>query len=624
LFDQGWFTNSTMVRTSLSSLLIVLACGTLSAAPQALHVTHARLTSATAGDFSDGAILKALIDDSANGGAMWDRFLAGAVSIGLDDAGVFHVRVPITACRTMGSGLRCRSGASRINLKRTATPFVYRLHASLRQLNGAGTGTAQPEFPVRITILVNGGSDLIDVISDCAGLSPRGLGCRDRNRPNIIYLVSDDQRWDTLSYMPHTLALLADHGVRFTNAFVTSPLCAPSRASMLTGQYARHHGVQWLGLPNGGALKFVGPDQSTLATWLHAAGYRTGMYGKYLTDYSKQCPPYATTCYIPPGWDEWHVFLLQHYYNYALAENDRINTYGAAPTDYSTDVLASKAVEFITSSQGQPFFLHLGFHSPHQDGAEAPIPAPRHLGRFAGEPPWRPPSYDEDNISDKPPWLGLQPRENTILSGFLTNGAWGDAIRQAQLESLLAIDEAIKALVDALEATGQADNTIFVFTSDNGHFWGEHRFFYGKSFAYEESIRVPLIIRYPRLISASRVDDHQVLNIDLPPTLAALAGVAVPASVDGADLSPLLTNAAAPWRSDFILELWNNTGPDELPPYVAVRNDTWKYVEYPSAPVPELYDLVGDPFELENRANDPAYRDVVETMQGRLNALLND
>lgn len=617
--------STSLVRLTLVSMLLGLTCAAAAqASPQALQVTHARLDNdPPQGGFSGVIVMKAMIDDSASGGALEGRFLANAITINVRDAGTFNVDVAINNCRRAGSDIRCNAPGRNLRLKTTATPFVYRLRFSVRQLSSQNTGATRPVSPVRTSIRVSGAADRVDVISDCAALGTRRLGCRDRNRPNIVYIVSDDQRFDTLQYMPHTLERLATRGVTFTNAFVTSPLCAPSRASMLTGQYARHHGVRTLALPDGGALKFVGADQSTLATWLHAAGYRTGMYGKYLTDYSKQCPPYAAACYIPPGWDEWHVFLVQHYYNYALAENDQVNIYGATPADYSTDVLGAKAVDFITSSQGQPFFLHVGFHAPHQEGGAAPIPAPRHDGLFASEPLWRPASYDEDDISDKPAWLGIQPRAGDILSGFLTFGSWGDFIRQRQLESLLGVDEAIDAMVNALEATGQADNTIFVFTSDNGHFWGEHRLFFGKNFPYEESIRIPLVIRYPRLIAAAREDDRQVLNIDLPPTLASLAGVPIPASVDGESLAPLLENAATPWRSDFVIELWSNNESDGLPTYAGVRNDTRKYVGYPSAPDAELYDLVSDPYELENRAHDPAYQDVVATLQARLDALLN-
>jgi arylsulfatase A-like enzyme len=565
-------------------------------------------------------MVKAIVNDGTVSGSLEIALLTNNVTIEVRDAGQFRAEVVLANCQRAGSGIRCSGSGIRARIKRTRISSQYRLRLTVRQLATSTTGAARPVAPVRLALIAPGISNRVDVISDCVPIGTLRLGCRDRDRPNIIFVVSDDQRSDTLPYMPQTLATLADQGITFTNAFVTSPVCAPSRASMLAGQYARHHGVHTVG---GAAAAFVGPDQSTLATWLHDAGYRTGMYGKYLTDYSRQCPPYTEACYIPPGWDEWHVFLLQKYYNYALAENEQITIHLNTPADYSTDVLAAKAVEFIDTADGQPFFLHVGFHAPHQEGGALPAPAPRHAGTFATIAPWRPPSYDEDDISDKPPWLEIQPRAGAVLTGFLTYGAWGDVVRQLQLESLLAVDEAIAAMIAALEATGQLDNTVFVYTSDNGHFWGEHRFFYGKNYPYEESIRIPLLIRYPRMIAAARVDDRAVLNIDIAPTLAELAGVPIPSAVDGASMVPLLRGEDGPWRTDFVVELWGTEGEVVgLPTYAGVRSDDYLYVAYPSATTTELYDLVSDPNQLTNVAGDSAYQPTATAMAERLAELL--
>lgn len=611
---------------SMLSILTGLLCSpapTLAAA-QAFTVLQARLGMATSAATASGKIhFRATVDDRAAGASLEAALLAGTVTLSVRDASQFCVAVPVTVCMRKGAEIRCSDSQRhlQLRLKRTATPLVHEMWVGIRNLSRSLTGAGPLRAPVRVAVQQQGSPDQIDVISDCS-VSQSQLTCLDRRRPNIVFIVTDDQRWDALEQMPHVLEQLAGHGVRFTDAFVTSPTCAPSRASMLTGQYARHHGVLTLAAPDGGATRFVGTDASTLATWLHAAGYRTGMYGKYLTDYSRQCPPYTTACYIPPGWDEWHVFSEQHYYDYLLAENDRITRFGSTPADYSTDVLSAQAVEFIRTAHGQPFFLHVGFNAPHQEGVDAAIPAPRHDGIFADITAWRPPSYDEEDVSDKPAWLGRQPRADTVLSGVLTRGVWGDFVRRRQLETLLAIDDAVDAIVAALETTGQADNTVIVFTSDNGQFWGEHRFFYGKKVPYDESLRVPLIIRYPRLISAARRETRPALNIDLVPTLAALAAVPIPESVDGADLTPLLTNTATSWRTDFVVELWHTRDATDLPTYAGLRSDQWKYLAYPSASEAELYDLVHDPYELDNRAHDPAYADVVSTLQARLDALL--
>jgi N-acetylglucosamine-6-sulfatase len=592
-------------------------------APQAFRVTEAYLKGPHSAAATNGAAtIQATLDDRATAGGWGTALLAGGATVTLTDASHLSVVTPVSGCRRHRGGIRCVAKNMRLSLRSTETPFVYRLHFRVRRLGAGVTGPGPLRSPVRVTLHEEGASDRIDVISDCVSPATNRLSCRDLDRPNIIFIVSDDQRWDTLQYMPRVLDRLAAQGVAFSNSFVTTSLCAPSRASMLTGQYAHRHGVQALAAPHGGATKFVGPDVSTLATWLHEQGYRTGMYGKYITNYGIQCPPFTATCYIPPGWDEWHVFVQQRYYNYKLVENDEITSFGSAEADYSTDVLAAKAVEFIETAHGQPFFLHIGFHAPHPEGAAAPIAAPRHRGLFAGTPVWRPPSYDEDDITDKPSWLAMQPRAATPIGLFLTYGVWGDYVRQTQLETLLAIDEAVEALVAALEATGQDENTVIVFTSDNGHFWGEHRFFYGKGTPHEEAIRVPLVIRYPRLIAAPRSDASLALNIDLAPTLAALAGVTHPPSVDGRSLEPLLRGAATSWRDDFVVEGWNLDQLSAQPSYAGLRGTRWKYVSYPSVGEAELYDLLEDPCELTSLAYDPAYASTVSAMQARLDELL--
>lgn len=607
------------------SFLILVWPIAVSAAP--LYVTHARIDNAPAPSVrTGGLVLKAVIDDTA-ANTLPASVLTNSVAINVTDAASFNVNVSLANCKRAGSGIRCVAGPTRLKLKRTAQSSVYRLRLSVRQLGSQSTGLTRPVSPVRVTIREEGATDRIDVISDCEPIGTTRLGCRDKDRPNLIYIVSDDQRWDTLQYMPQTLALLADQGVTFTNAFVTTPLCGPSRASMLNGQYARHHGVLTNAGEHGGAPAFVGPDASTLATWLHDAGYRTGMYGKYMVGYSALCPPYRSPCYRPPGWDEWHVFLQQAYYNYQLDENETINSFGSAEADYSTDVLTAKAVDFIRQADGQPFFLHLGYHAPHGD-RPFPAAAPRHAGTFRGFPPfgppllppWRPPGYDEDDMSDKPPWMATLPRATDQIGIFLW-GTFAETYRLLQLEASLAIDDGIAAIVAALEETDQAENTAIIFVSDNGFFWGEHRLYAGKDYPYIESLRVPLVVRYPRMVPTARINDHLLLNIDIAPTLAALGKTEPSTPVDGANAVPLLLGDATGWRNDFLFEWWGFSG-EALQDYQGVCSPDWQYISYPAIGQSELYDLLNDPYELQSRAGDTNYQDIVTAQQQRLSELL--
>jgi N-acetylglucosamine-6-sulfatase len=282
-------------------------------------------------------------------------------------------------------------------------------------------------------------------------------------------------------------------------------------------------------------------------------------------------------------------------------------------------VIAAKAVEFIESAHGQPFFLHVGFHAPHTEGPNLPLPAPRHFGSLRGIPPWRPESWDEPDISDKPPWIFDFPRASQPIGAFLTYGTYTDAMRRYQLETLLALDEAIAAIRRAVDATGQAENTVIVFSSDNGYLWGEHRIWSVKDYPYEESVRIPLIVRFPRLIREPREDAHPVLNIDLPPTLASLARARPTSAVDGRSFAPLL-DGETPWRSDFALEWWN--GGEGFTSYAGVRSESFKYVNYENGGVFELYDLAADPLEQENLSGDSSRRETLDALQARLESLL--
>jgi arylsulfatase A-like enzyme len=421
-------------------------------------------------------------------------------------------------------------------------------------------------------------------------------------RPNIVLINTDDQAPHMLDFMPTALNEIAAKGVTFASSFATTPICAPSRASLLSGNYAHTHGVLNVGGANGGAARFVGPDLETLAVWLQRTGYRTGHFGKYINGYQLLCDD--SSCYVPPGWDVWRAFPLDHYYNYLLSVDGPKVAYGNAPADYSTDVLRDQALAFLDAHPGEPVFLYFSAYAPHVETPNLiPVPAPRHLNLFAGVVPWRPPSYMEADVSDKPAWVQALPVVVApILVGFI------DGSRQLGLEALLATDEAIAAILDKLAAQGRLADTVVVFTSDNGYTFGEHRTF-GKQHPYEEAIRIPLSIRYDRLLrERGAVRSDLALNIDLAPTLAEWAQVpsALRPPVDGLSLTRAAAGSEALARDAVLIEQWQPRR------FAGVRTQEWKYVRHQTGER-ELYDLANDPAELVNVASlQPALADQLE------------
>jgi arylsulfatase A-like enzyme len=448
----------------------------------------------------------------------------------------------------------------------------------------------------------------------CAVLAAPGIA--QAARPNILLILTDDQRWDTVSQsMPTVETELGGNGVTFTNAFAVNPLCCPSRATILTGRYSHSTGVYGNAPPYGGSAWFE--DDSTIATWLRKAGYRTGFIGKYLNGYGGAlAPPTLNHWFVPPGWDRWFGFD-GGYYDYHVSANGMNILYGTDDEDYSTDVFTREAVSFLDKPSAAPFFLVYAPYAPHTPVA---LPA-RHASAFTGIPPWRPPAFDEGDTSDKPSWVRIRqpltPEEVTKI----------DEIRRLQLAAQLAVDDGVDAILGSLRASGRLENTMVVFLSDNGLTWGEHRLWNRKNSAFEESIRVPLIIRYDPLVDAPRSNDQLVGNVDLAPTFAALAGIKAPGA-EGRSLLPLLDSTAAdppPWRSRMLVEHLRGTlgaAALEVPTFCAVRSDRYKYVAYATREE-ELYDLVADPAELVNRATDPTLRTVLLGLRGDVRRLCN-
>jgi N-acetylglucosamine-6-sulfatase len=422
------------------------------------------------------------------------------------------------------------------------------------------------------------------------------------SKPNIIFILTDDMRKDDLNarYMPKTTSLLADQGMSFQNAFVTNPLCCPSRATTMRGQYAHNTGV-WFNLNvfnpdpavrDGGweGYKENGYEEDNVATRLHAetVGYRAGLFGKYLNGYDGSA--------VPGGWDDWFAFAGVEYYDYAVNDNGTIVHYDSQESDYSTDVLSEQTQQFIGESValGKPFFAYVAPYAPHGPAT----PALRDLHTFDGEQAPRLPSFDEEDVSDKPPWIQSLRRLTSVDIANI------DQRHENRVESLQAVDDLVEGVVEKLQSyPGVLENTYIVFTSDNGFYHGEHRIRREKARPYEEAPRVPLVIRGPGVPAASTTE-KLVLNTDYFPTFMDLAQARTPNYVDGRSLRPVLEGSPTTWRTAILLEGRGYTADPEIPVdrnYNGIRTSTSKYVEYEGG-FRELYDLNpgADPYELIN------------------------
>jgi N-acetylglucosamine-6-sulfatase len=439
-------------------------------------------------------------------------------------------------------------------------------------------------------------------VSAASASEPTGASdAKKSKKPNFVVIVTDDLErnlYFDASRFPKFDSLLVDQGTRFSNFFVTDSLCCPSRASILRGQYVHNHDVRSNRPPLGGFEKFHanGDEQSTIATWLHDAGYRTGLLGKYLNGY----PNSVERTFVPPGWDAWASPIgAGGYsgYDYRLNDNGTLVRYGASPQDYMTDVLARKSGEFIQQSGDKPFFLYVAPFVPHAPAT----PAPRHAEAFPGVQAPRTASFNQSDLSAEPQWLQARP-----LLGDRQIASIDDLYRK-QLQSMLAVDDLIEHVVDTLRQTGELDDTYIVFTADNGFHLGQHRLPQGKITAFDEDIRVPLVVRGPK-VPAGKQADALAANIDLAPTLAKLAGAKTPSFVDGRSLEPVLHGKSPGSRAREAVLIEHFAPGDgggsgrrvSLPPtYAAVRTARYTYVEYVTGER-QLYDRRNDPDELHN------------------------
>ena len=429
-----------------------------------------------------------------------------------------------------------------------------------------------------------------------AGLAFLVLAGAAHAQSNVVLIVTDDQRHDTLSTMPTVRGELAAKGVTFSKAVVVNALCCPSRVSILTGLYSHSSGF-WSQNSSSPAAAKAFERLPKLATWLRAAGYRTGFVGKYLNGYDGS--------FVPAGWNHWTAFTRQPgYYDYELLKPGGLVSFGSAPADYSTDVLGAEAESFVrTADPTRPLFLFFAPYAPHVElSGDPPAVAPRHVGSVPVE-PWRPPGVGED-LADKPAWL-------RSFAANLPPIARHDPaeVRAGQLASLRSVDDAVGRILRALRDTGRMQDTLIVFTSDNGFTWGEHGLGNYKVVPYEESIRVPFIVRYDGRLPANTVDERLVANIDIAPTVMEAAGMAL-----RADGRSLLTSGA--WRTDVLVEHFGRL----VPTYCAVRSRTGLYTAYADGSE-ELYDLVGDPFQLRNFVNGRLRREARHKMRVRVHRL---
>jgi len=410
-----------------------------------------------------------------------------------------------------------------------------------------------------------------------------------------VLVVTDDLDILATPELTRLGELITSQGLTFNRAYVTQPLCAPSRASIFTGRYSHNHGVIDNHAPDGGHVVMRASENATVATWLKAAGYRTSLVGKYINDY----PEGATDNFIPPGWDDWfgHLSAFEdgRYYNWWVNDNGTVMRYGDGPDDYSAEVEAKRAEQFVREAAGrpEPLFLYLAPEAPH-------IPATyssRHGSEFHDVQAPRVPSFNESDVSDKPSPV----RQTKPLTPADVNNT--DVLQQWRLRSMRSVEDMLDVVMLALSDTGRLGSTYVFFTSDNGLLMGQHRLVARKRNLYEESIRVPLMVRGPGVPVGSV--DAPALNIDLAPTLLELAGAPVPDSVDGRSLVPFLRGTPpSSWRTDVFIEDYGAGAGFSF----ELRTSDWAYTEIDTGEL-ELYDMRNDPWQLESlhRDVDPSF-----------------
>jgi arylsulfatase A-like enzyme len=438
----------------------------------------------------------------------------------------------------------------------------------------------------------------------------------DTQRPDVVFVLLDDLRWDALGFLEHpyvktpNLDKLRQMGAYMQNAFVTTSICCPSRATFLTGTLANQHGV----IDN--ETSEYNPDVTPpLTKYLQEAGYKTAMVGKWHMGHSAAPRPF---------FDYWLSFKGQGVYHDPLFN---INGQDVQHTGYTTDLLTDYAIQFIEQQpKDQPYFCllsHKAVHEPFQ-------PAPRHKTAFGANTFTAEPASWSEDFADKPAWQRRQAArevrwhyrtrdlETEQLPDVVPPEKWQRTKKYVdQLRCLAAVDEGVGKIMDVLRKRGTLDNTLIVFTSDNGYFHLEHRR-WDKRLAYEESIRIPMLVVYPGKIQPGSTVTQMITNADFAPTVLSYAGIDVPSQMQGASMKPLFEDAEPRWRDVVFYEYWKDLV-HAIPTMTAVRTDRYKLITYPEIDdIDELYDLQQDPHEMNNLVRNPQFADLYASMQQRM------
>lgn len=445
------------------------------------------------------------------------------------------------------------------------------------------------------------------------GMAPVGLAAEKPS--NILLILSDDHRWDWLGFLPEApefletpnLDRLAKEGAHLRNAFVSTSLCSPSRASILTGQFMHRHGVVDNQRPEPGGIRFF-PE------YLRAAGYETALVGKWHMGHDSDDPR--------KGFDHWAGIRGQGLY---FDDTYNVNGERRQITGYSTDVISDLAIDWLKQRKGKPFYCHVSFKAPHFPFE----PAPRHRGRYDQAPVRYPDTManTEENYATQPRWVrerryGIHGVDHMETGRFDHDPVPSfEELFLRYSEAVYSVDENVGRLLQCLDEAGLSDSTIVIYLGDNGFHLGEHGF-YDKRDAFETSIRIPVLLRAPGAVKPGTVVEAMVQNIDLAPTLLEAAGVAVPPDgpkMDGRSFWPLVQGREAPWRDHILYEYYWEWNFPATPTIFAIRTDRWKYVHsFGVWDKNGLYDLHTDPVERHNLVEVPAFQDRVQALQRQL------
>ena len=438
--------------------------------------------------------------------------------------------------------------------------------------------------------------------------------------PNIVFVLVDDQRYDELGFLnpildtPH-LNALAESGVHFESAVVTTSLCSPSRATILTGQYMHNHGI----VDNNTPLE---SGTTTFPELLQNAGYRTALIGKWHMGGLSDAPR--------PGFDHWVSFAGQGTYfpidafgNVAMfnANGERV-----PQTGYITDELTDYAIEWLETAQasGDPWFLYLSHKAVHSDFT----PAERHRDQYADVVLTLPASAEQDRDNPgRPLWVRNQ-RNSFHGIEFPYHNPNTDllTIQRNYHRTMSAVDDSVGRIIDWLDSNGEANNTVVIYTSDNGFYFGEHGLIDKRS-AYEESIRVPLIVSAPGRFPVNKTVSAQVANLDIAPTILDLAGANIPEQFEGQSFKGLAEGSTDPaeWREATLYEYFWEFNFPHTPTTFAIRTNDYKLIQYHGIwDTDELYDIRTDPQEMNNLIEDRDHLGTVVELRRQLHALLTN